>query len=170
LRVLALFMVMSLCGITVSFVEFGYGEAGIGGKVYARDYKGDYRQVADANVTAFDGSTVYEATFTSGSYYVTVPPGNYLVTCALSGYIAQKIEVALSEGGFATINFYLEQSPEPEPDPEDNETTPVGGYVISVSKIIILIPYFMLAALMVSFVLVGLRLKRDGVSNYSVSV
>ena len=165
MRILALIAILSLCcSITVSFVGFGYGQAGIGGKVYAREFMGDFHEAVGAKVTAFDGSTVYEATFTIGSqYYIIVPPGTYLVNCSLTGYVGQSFEVTVQEGGSVTLNFYLEQSREPEPDPEDLETTPVGGYVMSVSKITILMPYFVLVTIMITFVLVSIMLKRYSV-------
>ena len=45
-----------------------------------------------------------------------VPPGNYLVTAQMPGYIDQAREVSVSEGGSATINFYMEQSGIPIPE------------------------------------------------------
>ena len=45
-----------------------------------------------------------------------VPPGNYLVTAQMPGYIDQSTEVSVSEGGAVTHNFYLEQSGIPIPE------------------------------------------------------
>ncbi|WP_455370069.1 hypothetical protein [[Eubacterium] cellulosolvens] len=93
------------------------GAAGIGGKVYTRNHMGDYRETGWANITAEGQHGVFQAQFNQGgSYYMFVPPGNYLVTAKMPGYIDQSTEVSVSEGGAVTHNFYLEQAGVPIPE------------------------------------------------------
>jgi hypothetical protein len=93
------------------------GAAGIGGKVYTRNHMGDYRETGWANITAAGEHGVFEGQFNmGGNYYMFVPPGNYLLTAQMPGYIDQAREVTVSEGGSVSINFYMEQSGVPIPE------------------------------------------------------
>jgi hypothetical protein len=93
------------------------GAAGIGGKVYTRNHMGDYRETGWANITAAGEHGVFEGQFNmGGNYYMFVPPGNYLVTAQMPGYIEQAYDVSVSEGGSVTLNFYMEQSGIPIPE------------------------------------------------------
>lgn len=93
------------------------GAAGIGGKVYTKNHMGDYRETGWANITAQGQNLVAQAQFNQGgSYYMFVPPGNYLVTAEMPGYIDQSYDVSVSEGGSVTLNFYMEQSGIPIPE------------------------------------------------------
>lgn len=93
------------------------GAAAIGGKVYTRNHMGDYRETGWANITAAGEHGRFEGEFNmGGNYYMFVPPGNYLVTAQMPGYIDQAYEVTVSEGGSVSLNFYMEQSGVPIPE------------------------------------------------------
>ena len=93
------------------------GAAGIGGKVYTKNHMGDFRETGWANITAAGEHGVFQAgPNQGGSYELFVPPGNYLVTAQMPGYIDQAYEVSVSEGGYITYNFYMEQSGVPIPE------------------------------------------------------
>ena len=116
---IALTLIFSFSILALSTNEtFAYGgAAGIGGKVYTRNYMGDYRETGWANITAEGENGVFQGQFNmGGNYYMFVPPGNYLVTAQMPGYIDQAYEVSVSEGGSATLNFYMEQSGIPIPE------------------------------------------------------
>jgi hypothetical protein len=116
---IALTLIFSFSMLALSANEtFAYGgAAAIGGKVYTRNYMGDYRETGWANITASGQHGVFQAQFNQGgNYYMFVPPGNYLVTAQMPGYIEQSMEVSVSEGGSVTHNFYMEQSGEPIPE------------------------------------------------------
>ncbi len=117
LVVLALIFTFSMLALNMNETSAVGGAAGIGGKVYTRNHLGDYRETGWANITASGERGVYEGQFNmGGSYYMFVPPGNYLVTAQMPGYIDQAREVSVSEGGSVTLNFYMEQSGIPIPE------------------------------------------------------
>jgi hypothetical protein len=145
--VMTLFFSLFLLSIISQVIANG---AAIGGKVYVRNYRGDYRETGEANITAAGEHGVFQGQFNQGgNYYMFVPPGNYLVTAKKPGYIGQAREVTVSEGGSVSINFYLEQlPPEPEdPEPDNYESEPVGGSLMPVNKLEILTPYLVLAGI-----------------------
>jgi hypothetical protein len=116
---IALIVVFSFSMVAVSLNEVLAvgGAAGIGGKVYTRNYMGDYRETGWANITAQGQYGVFQAQFNQGgNYYMFVPPGSYLVTAQMPGYIDQSYDVTVSEGGSVTLNFYMEQEGEPIPE------------------------------------------------------
>lgn len=144
--VMTLFLSLFLLSIIGQVIANG---AGIGGKVYVRNYKGDYRETGEANITAAGEHGVFQGQFNQGgNYHMFVPPGNYLVTAQKPGHIGQAYDVSVSEGGSVTLNFYMEQlPPEPEdPEPENYESEPVAGYLMPVNKLKILVPFMFLAA------------------------
>ena len=116
---IALVLVFSFSVLTLSTNEalaVG-GAASIGGKVYTKNHMGDYRETGWANITAAGEHGVFEGQFNmGGSYYMFVPPGNYIVTAQMPGYIDQTKEITLSEGSSQSINFYMEQSGIPIPE------------------------------------------------------
>ena len=78
---------------------------------------GDYRETGWANITAAGENGVFEGQFNmGGSYYMYMPPGNYIVTVQMPGYIDQTQEISLSEGSYQNINFYLQPSGIPIPE------------------------------------------------------
>lgn len=78
---------------------------------------GDYRETGWANITAAGEHGRFEGEFNmGGNYYMFVPPGNYLVTAQMPGYIDQSYDVSVSEGGSVSLNFYMEQSGVPIPE------------------------------------------------------
>jgi len=78
---------------------------------------------------------------------LSLHPGDWRITCTLSGYVSQSFGISLSEGGTTSLNFYLQQSDEPNPDPEEIEPATVGGVTIPTNKLEILTPYLALAGL-----------------------
>ena len=134
--------------ISFSLLSQTYAQDGaVSGHVYVRDYMGDYRLTTEALVTATDGVSTFTANYPDSYFYLSLHPGDWRITCTLSGYVSQSIDISLSEGGSVSLNFYLQQSDEPHPDPKEIEPATVGGLVTPVNKLEILTPYIALAGL-----------------------
>jgi len=71
-----------------------------------------------ARVSAYSGNILVESVSTSsnGSYFMFLPSGPLNVTVEHPGFKMQSRIIAISEGGSAVMNFYLERSEIPIPE------------------------------------------------------
>jgi len=87
------------------------------GHVYGRNYMGDVRALAWANVTVTDGSYTQSTSSGDDGYYMMyVPVGEYTLTASLVGYNSSSTFLPVTNGSTTEYDFYLEQSNEPIPE------------------------------------------------------
>jgi len=87
------------------------------GHVYGRNYMGDLKPLAWANVTVTNET--YKQTTSSGEhgyYKMYVPVGEYTLTASLVGYNSSSTFLPVTNGSTTEYDFYLEQSNEPIPE------------------------------------------------------
>jgi len=106
--------------VMLSHVSLSRGAVGGGmvhGHVYGRNYMGDLRALAWANVTVTNG-TYTQSTSTGGDGYydIYVPVGEYTLTASLVGYNSSSTFLPVTNGSTTEYDFYLEQSNEPIPE------------------------------------------------------
>jgi hypothetical protein len=91
----------------------------IRGTVYWYDQSGNLRPLSWVQVSATgeDGSPTVTSSTTDGNYMMWVAPGTYNVTAASDpGFLPQAHEVAVTPGGVAMVDFYLQPSGKPIPE------------------------------------------------------
>ena len=106
--------------IVFSHVSESRGAVGGGmvhGHVYGRNYMGDIRALAWANVTVTDGSYTQSTSSGGDGYYMMyVPVGEYTLTASLVGHNSSSTFLPVTNGSTTQYDFYLEQSNEPIPE------------------------------------------------------
>jgi len=106
--------------VALSLISETRGAVGGGmvhGHVYGRNYMGDIRALAWANVTVTNGT--YTKTTSSGGdgyYKMYVPVGEYTLTASIVGYNISSTLLPVTNGSTTEYDFYLEQSNEPIPE------------------------------------------------------
>ena len=104
----------------VSHVSESRGAVGGGmvhGHVYGRNYMGDLKPLAWANVTVTNGTYTQTASTAGDGYYMMyVPVGEYTLTASLVGFNTSSTFLPVTNGSSTEYDFYLEQSNEPIPE------------------------------------------------------
>jgi len=91
----------------------------IRGTVYWYDQYGNLRPLSWVQVTAAseDGTMTVTSSTTDGNFVMRVAPGTYDVTASSDpGFVPQTHAVTVSDGGVATVDFYLEPTGKPIPE------------------------------------------------------
>jgi len=83
------------------------GMGGIEGRVMGLDIFGNRVALAGAGVEAKGQQTFTAQTGEDGSFHLTVPPDNYVVTASANGYAPKSGSVFIAEGWKASIDFLL---------------------------------------------------------------
>jgi len=87
------------------------------GRVYGRNYMGDLKPLAWANVTVTNGTYTQSASTAGDGYYMMyVPVGEYTLTASLVGFNSSSTFLPVTNGSTTQYDFYLEQSNEPIPE------------------------------------------------------
>jgi len=118
---LAFLLLASLSAVVaVTQVSESRGAVGGGmvhGNVYGRNYMGDLKPLAWANVTVTNGTyTQTTSTAGDGYYMMYVPVGEYTLTASLVGFNSSSTFLPVTNGSTTEYDFYLEQSNEPIPE------------------------------------------------------
>ena len=106
--------------VALSHVSESRGAVGGGmvhGHVYGRNYMGDLKALAWANVTVTNGTYVRSTSTRDDGYYMMyVPVGEYTLTASLVGYNSSSTFLPVTNGSTTEYDFYLDQSNEPIPE------------------------------------------------------
>ena len=90
----------------------------LSGRVYGYNMYDEAIPLVWARVSAYANGTLVESVSTgvNGSYVMFIPAGMVNVTVVHPGFKTQARIVAISDGGSAALNFYLERSEIPIPE------------------------------------------------------
>jgi len=90
----------------------------LSGKVYGYSMYDEVMPLVWARVSAYWNGTLVESVSTglNGTYIIFLPAGLVNVTVTHPGFKTQSLVVAISDGGAAQLNFYLERSEIPIPE------------------------------------------------------
>ncbi len=111
--------------VLVLLISSAPNTAGIGsvggmltGRVWGYTWLDDPVPLVWARVSAYSGNILVESVSTgaNGSYTMYLPSGLLNVTVEHPGFKMQSRVIAISEGGSAQMNFYLERSEIPIPE------------------------------------------------------
>jgi len=119
--VLVFLLLASLSAIVIlSHVSESKGAVGggmVNGYVYGRNYMGDLKPLAWANVTVTNGTYTQSTSSAGDGYYrMYVPVGEYTLTASLVGFNSSSTFLPVTNGSTTHYDFYLEQTNEPIPE------------------------------------------------------
>jgi len=123
-KAMCLTSLLLIAGVTLLLVGTSHTKAirpvggMLSGKVYGYNMYDEVMPLVWARVSAYSEGVLVESVSTglNGSYAMFVPAGLLNVTVQHPGFKTQAKVVAISDGGAAQMNFYLERSEIPIPE------------------------------------------------------